>query len=301
MKTKKSEEMTLQLLTPDFSPSANYRLLAGSSLFLMGDIFLTYEFFSYTIPMALSYEMKRRLSVFGVLLTIIVGMVAYYFYSSYVPPSCTDRTLNRDEEGVDCGGNYCIPCLNKIKQPIVLWSRAFPTRPGFVDIGALVENSEQFLGARTLAYSIRLFDKKNTLIATRDGTSFLEPGERMLIFEANVPIQKRDPGLVVIEPVGREWIKKEPMPLSIKILRRELFLEADPPHVELDLKNESGTTYRNIEVSIIILSGDEALGVVRTVVDVMAINESKSLTVTWPEPISGVTGAQVLIRQGRPI
>ncbi len=251
--------------------------------------------------MALSYEMKRRFSVFGVFFVVIAGMVSYYFYTAYVPPSCTDRQQNRDENGVDCGGKYCIPCLSNIKKPIVIWSRAFPTRPGFVDVGALIENSEQFLGARTLAYSIRLFDKKNTLIATKDGESFLEPGERMLIFEPNIPIQKRDPGLVVVEPIGSNWIKKDPMPLSIKILRAEPFLESDPPHVEIDLKNEADVAYRDIEVSVIVLSGDEALGVVRTMVDAMAISESKSLTVTWPQQIPHVTGTQVLIRQGKPI
>jgi hypothetical protein len=251
--------------------------------------------------MALSYELKRRLSVFGVLLVVIIGMVSYYFYSTYEAPSCTDKKQNRDEEGVDCGGKYCITCLNKIKKPIVLWSRAFPTRPGFVDIGALIENSEQFLGARRLTYSIRLFDKKNTQIATKDGETFLEPGERMLIFEPNIPVQKREPGLVVVEPTGHDWIRKEPMPLSIKVLRAEPFLESDPPRVEVDLKNELGASYKDIEVSIILLSGDEALGVVRTMVDTMAISETKSLTVTWPQQIPNVTGTQVLIRQGRPL
>lgn len=249
--------------------------------------------------MALSYELKRRLSVFSVFFVLTAGLVAYYFYASYVPPSCVDKKQNRDEEGPDCGGKYCIPCLNKIKQPTVLWSRAFVTRPGFVDIGALIENGEQFLAARHMAYSIKLFDKNNTLIATKEGVGSLEPSERMLIFESNIPIEKRTPGLVVVEPLASDWVKKDPNPLSIKVLRAEPFLEADPPHIEVDLKNEASIAYQNVEASVVLLSGDEALGVTRTIIDRMAIGESKSLNLTWPQPIPHVTGAQVLIRQGK--
>ena len=108
-----------------------------------------------------------------------MGGLIYYFQPE---PTCFDKRQNQDEESVDCGGS-CAPCSEKIHDLTILWSRVFSVREGSYDAAALVENQNQFLASKKLVYAFKLYDKDNILVAIRENFTFVNAGEKLIIFE----------------------------------------------------------------------------------------------------------------------
>lgn len=248
-----------------------------------------------------SWGIRRQLgvfAVFAVMVLLIVGGLIYYFQPA---PTCFDNRKNQDEEGIDCGGSEarCAPCSEKIHDLTILWTRFFPTRQGIVDGAALLENSNQFLKTAKFTYAFKLYDESGVLIAVRENSTFIWPGEKFLIFEPNILAENRAPKRVLLEPRGITWEAGEARPLKIDILKREILLQ-DPssPRLEVRIKNQENQIYKNIEMGAVLLGQDgEVLGVSKTLLDRLDIGEEKSIVFTWPQAVSGVSRADILLRQ----
>lgn len=250
----------------------------------------------------LTWGLRRQLAVFAIfaaaVLLIVFGAI-YYFRPE---PSCFDNRQNQDEEGVDCGGEMarCTTCSEQIRDLTTLWTRFFLVREGVVDAAALLENSNQFLGAKKFVYAVKLYDENNVLIAIRENSTFILPGEKFLIFEPNIIIQDRAPKNAVLEMRAVNWEPSEPAPPQIDILEKDIFLaDIIVPRLEVAIKNQSRSEiYKNIETSAVLLNKDgDVLGVSRTVVDRLNILEEKTLTFTWPWSIEAVFKAEIFLRQ----
>lgn len=248
--------------------------------------------------MAFSWSFRRQLAVVGILaffLFLVVGSVIYFFIPS---PTCFDNSQNQEEEGVDCGGS-CKPCAEQVRDLAILWTRFFPIRTGGYDIAALVENRNQFYAATRLVYAVKMYDKENVLIAVRDGITYANTGERFIIFESNFPAQHRIPARAILEIREVAWVSREAKPLPVDILSKDVSLVGSEttPRVEVKIKNRASEVFRNIEVHAILLSAnDEAIGASRTFLDELGLQEEANLIFTWPEPIAGVSSAEIYLR-----
>lgn len=248
-----------------------------------------------------SWGLRRQLAVFVIFaaatLLIVVGGI-YYFRPE---PTCFDSRQNQDEEGVDCGGAEarCAPCSEKIHDLTILWTRFFPLRGGVVDAAALVQNGNQFLKTKKLVYAVKLYDENGILIAIRENSTFVHPGEKFLIFEPNLEVQNREPKSALVEFRSVSWESGEDAPLKIDVTRKNILLEDTfSPRLEVSLKNQANQTYDNIEAAALILGqGGAVLGVSRTIVDSIGISADKSIVFTWPEVIPGAEKADILLRQ----
>ena len=249
--------------------------------------------------MVSSWAFKRRIPVLVFFAIILIIFIGYIWYATYSPPSCLDTKQNQDEDGIDCGGKNCIPCADKIKEPVILWSRFFSLRDGFVDAAALIENQNEFLEAKTLSYTITIFDNKNVIIAKRENKTYLESGDKLVIFEPEISIQNRTPQRAILEIDNKSvvWGKKEQSVLKIKVEKADIFLESEFPRVEAKVKNEFTESYKNIEAGVVLWSGDRAVGVSRTLIDSLDINQERDLVFTWTNVISGVDRAELFFRQ----
>ena len=247
--------------------------------------------------MALAWAVKRRVAVIVFLIVVLGGGGTLYWYVTKPLPSCFDRKQNQDEEGVDCGGKSCVPCAAQIKEPVVLWSRFFPLHEGTVDVAALVQNPNEFLQASGLSYVFKVFDSKNLLIAVREGKTFLEPSARTILFEPDIPIGQRVAAKAFVELGSALWQKKEPAVLQINILKLEPFLQTPFPRLEAQIKNDGTTPYHNIEVTAVLWADDRAVGVSRTILDALGLDQERNLAFTWPDAIAGVTRAELFFRQ----
>ena len=245
--------------------------------------------------MATQWAFRRRAMVIVFFIFIFIVLGGFYWYTTKEPQSCFDKKQNQGEEGVDCGG-ACIPCASQIRDIAVLWRRFFVLKEGFVDAAALVQNPNQLLRAKEFRYAVRIFDSENVLIAVRENAVIIQPGETMLIFEPQIPIVERTPARIIIEPRGALWERADAGVVKINIVRLQLLLTDEFPRLEVRARNEAPHPYKELEISAILYRGDEAVGVSRTILDNLDLNEEKNLIFTWPRAIEGVTRAELLFR-----
>ena len=227
-----------------------------------------------------SWSRRRQLSIFVVFAAtvfIIVGAIIYFFRA--------------DTEGEDVA--------IQSKDLAILWSRVFSVREGIVDAAALIENPNTNLRSSGFSYSIKLYDANNILVAVRDGKTFINPGERFLIFEHTIAVQNRLPSraIVTIREVVWEKAATEPV-LPLSILRTDRLLLDEVPHLLAVVANQSNESLGGIEASAILWNAfDEVLGASRTIVDGFSGGEEKNLMFTWPMQLPGVERGEILLRK----
>lgn len=250
--------------------------------------------------MPLSWAGKKQIkffTIFALGILVVVGVVIYFVRQD---PTCFDKRQNQDEEGIDCGGQICIPCSNQIREINILWSRPFKISDGVYDFAALMENTNPFLKASKMDYFIKFYDAGNIMIAIKQNSTFADAGEKFVIFEPSIVTQHRVPVRAILEVDSVSWDKGGKIPLKLDVLSTNKFLGASstPPRVEAVIKNQLNAEYKNIEATAVLWdAGDTSLGVSRTFVDRFDIDEIKTLTFTWPAGISGVSRAEIFFRQ----
>src|SRR3989338_650961 len=249
-----------------------------------------------------TWSSRRQLAVFAIFAMVVLLIVLGAIYYFRPEPTCFDKRQNQDEEGVDCGGAVarCAPCSEKIHDLTILWTRLFLIKDGFYDVVSLLENGNQFLKTDKFVYAIKLYDENGVLLAARENSTFIAPGEKVVILEPNVQTQNRSPKTVILEMRGVNWKSGEAVPIKIDVLRKDVFLtDALNPRLEVRLKNQSASViYKNIEASAILLEeGGAVLGGSRTMIDKLDIFEEKTIIFTWPRAIEGVLRADIFLRQ----
>jgi len=229
--------------------------------------------------------MRRQLLYFGIFAAavfIIIGGSVWYFWPD---PTCSDGKKNGGEEGIDCGGSCATPCLEKIKDIGVEWKRFFKIREGFYDVAALINNQNFFAGLESIKYQFKLYDANNILIANRDGETFVNAGERQVIFESNIQTGFRIPRYVYVEFENKKnwkYVSKEKTFLSVV---KKDFVNFPFPRVSAEIRNESVSETKNVLVTAIIYDSEGNIqGVSFTKIDVISPESSKSSFFTWPVP-----------------
>jgi hypothetical protein len=247
--------------------------------------------------MAIAWGIKRQLmyfSIFALFIAAIIGIVIYVFYPE---PSCFDTRQNQDEVGVDCGGS-CAPCTNLIREPNILWTRFFNVDEDEVDVAALLENVNRFVGTSRFTYAVKLYDSENILIAIRENTTFVEPGSRFVVLETNIKVGERRPVRAVIEVRNAVWEADESEVIKIDVINTRKFLTETPTHLEVSIKNQAIRTYRDIEVQVILYnSKGDAVGVSKTFIEILNIDEQKNISFTWPSPLPDAENVEIIFRQ----
>lgn len=179
----------------------------------------------------------------------------------------------------------------------ILWARFFKLRDGFIDLAALVENPNDF-SAGKFKYSFKVYDQNNILISIKEGESYAGPKEKFVLFEPKVAVFQRTPFRVILDIEDMVWEKnfKKESPL-IDILGTEKFLEDVSPHLSLKIKNRGQKTYENIETAVVLWKNEnEAVGVSRTIISNLNIEEERLINFTWPEPINGILRVEAFFR-----
>lgn len=231
--------------------------------------------------MMLPWRARRQLAYIGslFLLFLVIGAGVYFFVRE--PASCQDKRRNQNETGIDCGGP-CAPCLGETSDPVVLWARSFSVAASRYDVAALLENKSLVAGTALLQYRFKLFDERNILIAVRDGTTFVGPKERFILFEPNIETGFRAPKHVTLEFDSIAWIyaaREE----SRLIVAREEFEHEPFGRLTIDVRNTALEPARDIIVQAVLFDQqDNAFAASATQLDQIAGEEQKRIFLTWP-------------------
>jgi hypothetical protein len=163
-----------------------------------------------------------------------------------------------------------------------------------------VENQNLVAGTDRIAYSVKVYDDRNILIAEKKGSVFLPPQAAVYIFEGAIDTGERVPARAFFEftgdPVWEEMSAEKERTLIITnhVLRNESLA----PRLDAVLKNTSVQTLENIEVVAVLFDGDgNAVAASKTVVDSLDKDSSKALVFTWGEPFAvGIAKIEVTPR-----
>lgn len=236
------------------------------------------------ILLIMPWRYRRQLiylfSVIGFFL--VVGLAVYFIYKP--EPTCFDNKQNQDEEGVDCGGPCQLACVQSVIPLKTYWTRPLKTADGVFDVASLVENQNQDLGIRKLFYTIYFYDGDNVLITTREGETFVNPGEKFLLFESNIKTGVRDIKKTFIEfSRDIQWEKATLVQPVVSVERKE-FVNEEKPRLRLRVVNTSLDRLRDVKIMVVMSDNyGNAFAASSSFVDSLAVGESKDVFLTWPK------------------
>lgn len=237
-----------------------------------------------------SWSLKRRFVYSTGVLSVIAVLLGWWiFVDTYQPPTCFDGKQNGGEDGIDCGGSCQFLCPFQVSEPVVLFSRSFEVTPGVYNAVAYVNNPNLNIGIPSIGYTFKLYDKDNTLITERKGTTFIAAGKVSPIFEGSIVVNGKVPTRTVFElEKSNKWAyvtssQEDPFVVANTTLDRG----STSPRVSAVLQNTSVNEYKNLEVVVVIFNAlKNAIATSRTFVNDLKGKSSAPLVFTWPEPFT---------------
>lgn len=222
------------------------------------------------------------LTIFALVIFIAVPL----FLILYQTPTCFDNEHNQDELGVDCGGSCVLVCRNTHLEPIVHWQRSFRVTDSVYNAVAYVENPNIEEGVNNISYLFKVYDKDGSLLAKREGVTFIPKQKAFAVFEGGIAVGERAPVRTTFEFTGdAQWTKNTSRDPEIFVTNKALTNEEFAPRIDAVLDNRSLETIENVEIVALVYDDDRnAIGASRTLIEDVEKAEKKSLVFTWPEP-----------------
>lgn len=231
---------------------------------------------------------RRKLQYFWIIVGFIVLFFVIPFYIFiYQAPTCFDGLRNGGETGIDCGGSCRLLCSIEITEPISRWDpRVFRVAQGTYSAIAYLENPNVTAEVLYAPYVFKLYDKDNTLITERKGTTFIPKGATFAIFEGNFMTGERVPTRATFSFDGAlTWTRNATKDPDLSVTNKALTGEETSPRVDALVKNESLDRISNVEFTAIILDGSgNAVGASRTFLEDIEKGETRPIVFTWPLP-----------------
>ena len=196
---------------------------------------------------------KKRLIIICVYLLIFSVFGALVYYILEPDPTCSDGRKNQSEEGVDCGG-VCPACKREINAKELKVDEkyfVYGNKDQF-DVMARLTNLNDKYGAVKFNYEFQLLDQSGAVLAKRDGTNFILPGENKFIIELNLS-SSINPYSLKFEIKDVEWDEfleyEEP---KLNIYGKNYSEDSEKNTVTGLLRNESYFDFNLIEISIVL-------------------------------------------------
>lgn len=240
----------------------------------------------------MSWSSRRQLIIIFIVLVVIGGIVFLFLSPTiFKQATCFDFKQNGSEAGVDCGGDCQNLCSEQAKNPIVLWTRAFPVTESVYNAVAYIENQND-AGIEALPYEFRLYDERGIFVARVNGTALIPPQGRYAIVETGIQT-----GSATISTTNIQFSQSaEPwkrIPENIRALRvasSDTVMEGESsiPKLRAVLTNPSPTIgLYDISVSAILYDKDDnAINASKTFLPRLPAGGEANISFTWPRPLS---------------
>lgn len=235
-----------------------------------------------------SWSSRRKLAYSSIIiLALILLVVIPAFLYFYKAPTCTDRILNGDETGVDCGGSCVRLCQSSFLPPQISWGGAKfeKVAEGLYNVASLIENKNVNGAALNVPYKISLYDKEGILITEKKGAVTLYAHRNSLAFEPAISVGKRIPTKATFEflqaPV---WFKSHDALDGLAVVDKKYDEDETSSSLEVTLENRTLFPYKNIDVSVILSDSEgNAIGFSRTTIDSITEKSGREVApFTWP-------------------
>lgn len=225
---------------------------------------------------------------------ILLGIIGFIIYFIKLPSStCFDKIQNQGEKGIDCGGP-CASCndVAQMKNLLVQEVAFAPGGNGTYDVVAKISNPNDFVGAESFKYSFILKDGSGTVIATREGISFITPADTRYVAQLELTTDSNaipENADIIIDDV--QWGKLSGIGKpQLGIYSKKFGAGAidGSSKAEGIIRNESGYDFKKIEVTIVIRDEQgNIVGINLTQRDSVRAKEEQTFAVTWPYTLGG--------------
>jgi hypothetical protein len=180
-------------------------------------------------------------------------------------------------------------CSAGIQDLSVSWARSFKVSNGLYSAVGYVQNKNADAAIQKVSYTFKIYDDKGVLIQKREGSTFVYPGERFVLFEPRIHTGYRIPDHTFLEfqkdPVWKKVNKQAP---KIIVKDRTLTDVNSSPRLSATLSNPQLTDIKNIQVvAIVYNTKGNAIGSSSTYIDRFPRTSDKTVNFIWPEPFSG--------------
>ncbi len=239
----------------------------------------------------MSWAVKRQFIYFFIFILFVTGVSIFVFRDIiFRNPTCYDKKQNGQERGVDCGGQCSLICKADIKEPVVLWSRAFPITSNLYNLAARIENRNTNGAVRQAKYVFKAYDKDNNLLGERVGTTYIPPGQPYLVFEPQFEV-----GTAIIRSVSFSfdenliWEVKKDTISSLPIEVRNMILSEENigPVLSADIINDSVYDLEQFNVVGMVYDKDSnVINVSRTRKSKLESSKTTKVNFTWPSPFT---------------
>ena len=235
----------------------------------------------------MSWAAKRQFEYLSGLI-LFVGLVVFLsiYPILFKAPTCTDGKQNGTEVGVDCGGACLKMCLSQVREPVVLWSRAFPLTNNYYNLVALVENQNKDSVIKSIDYEFKVYDNDNVIIGIVKGSTFVPSNQQFAILEPRF-----DAGLSKVHNISFEftgsfdWVKKVSKLETIPVFVDNIIYDdsGNFPILNARVKNDSIYDLSNFDVIAILYDvNHNAINASKTHQTKLLSNDKLPLIFTWP-------------------
>lgn len=231
---------------------------------------------------------RRTVYILGIALFFSITLGIPTAIWLYEPPTCFDGKQNQDETSPDTGGPCVLLDAGALHPYSVLWSRAFPARPGSYNALAYVENSNAGAGIRDISYLFKLYDDRGVLVAERRGLTSLVPGGITPVFEGAIYTGNRTVTRAFFEFTSSPpWERVEDPLDNISVSNRVVSATQDAPRLAATAENAGVRIITDITfVATIFDTAGNAFASSATLVPRLEGGEKKEIVFVWSEPFA---------------
>lgn len=227
-----------------------------------------------------------------VLIFLLLGTGLYFMFRT--KETCSDGIRNQDEEKIDCGG-VCNPCQEEIRAKDLIINKVFTINsdnPETVEALASITNPNDNFGASQFDYRFNLVDGNGNPVSSREGRSFILPGETKYLTENDLSVGEGFKS-VSLSVSSISWVKSNNLyeKPQIRIVNKR-YTETNSGTIFSEavgvLKNESPFDFNVIGIKVILYdSNDMIVATNATEMRTVKAGESREFKVFWPNKFPG--------------
>jgi hypothetical protein len=239
------------------------------------------------------YLRKQVIIVFVFLLIVaVITAGAYFIFRPRPEATCFDGIKNQGEFEADCGGP-CLPCEKEREALEIIRQEIIPTSENNFDLVIEVKNPNNNWGAKSVGYSLDIYDQENNNIFSKKGGFYILPQENKYIIEPKIFLEQ-NPDRAEVKIISTSWERPSGIrELALRIRDKKIQSgEGFQSRVSGVVNNSTNYDLGRVELVGIIFNTDrEIIAAGRTEVNTLLRNENRYFEIIWPHTINETIGS----------
>jgi hypothetical protein len=228
----------------------------------------------------------KQIIIGSLFLLLVAGVSFWIWYVVQPKPTCYDGMQNQNETGIDCGGICAVACEKEpaFKEVSVDYAKFFEVAPYTYDVLGEVRNGNPDFGSPSFRYEFTLLDATGTVLAARQGDSYILPSEKKLIAAQRLETGGKNAVSAKLVISDNQWIELDEFSSIALSVRNSSFGPAAGGYKASGVVvNDTGYDFEEIDVIVVLLDKDNnAIGAAPSVMNALRDKQQRSFETSWP-------------------